>query len=453
MEQKRETRALATKVVRRLRRAGHDAFFAGGCVRDMLLGREPSDYDVATSARPEVVARLFPRTVAVGKAFGVVRVRLDGGEFDVATFRVEGPYSDGRRPDTVRFASAREDVLRRDFTINGLLYDPLEKVVLDWVGGKADLRAGLIRAIGDPAARFAEDRLRLLRAVRLATQLGFRLERKTRRALARLAPEVASVSGERIREELKRLLLARRRTSGLRLLDAVGLLAVLLPEVTAGKGVPQGASAHPEGDVFEHTLLAMRKLRRPRWPLVLALLLHDIGKPLTFVRRPQITFYGHEAAGDALSREVCHRLKVSREEREAVAWLVRNHLRLRDAPHMRQGRLRQLLAHPLFEDLAELCRADALASTRDLGDYEFVRRAQKEFGGTCQLPEPLLRGADLLATGIAAGPLMGELLRRVREEQLDGSISNKEEARALVSRLLREGVSAAGEEDPTPAPM
>jgi poly(A) polymerase len=352
-----KARALATDVVRQLRRAGHDAFFAGGCVRDMLLGREPSDYDVATSARPEAVARLFPETVAVGKAFGVVRVRLQGEEFDVATFRVEGPYSDGRRPDTVRFASAREDVLRRDFTINGLLYDPLEEEVLDWVGGEADLRVGLIRAIGDAAARFEEDRLRLLRAVRFAAQLGFRLERETRRALVRLAPEVASVSGERVREELKRLLLARRRKSGLRLLDAVGLLAVLLPEVSAGKGVPQGESAHPEGDVFEHTLLAVAKLTQPKWPLVLALLLHDTGKPPTFLRRPHITFYGHEGAGEALAREVCHRLKMSREERESVAWLIRNHLRLRDAPQMRRSRLRQLLAHPLFEDLAELCRA------------------------------------------------------------------------------------------------
>jgi len=199
-------------------------------------------------------------------------------------------------------------------------------------------------------------------------------------------------------------------------------------------------------------LLAVRKLRRPRWPLVLALLLHDVGKPLTFVRRPHITFYGHEGAGEALAREVCHRLKMSRDERESVAWLVRNHLRLRDAPHMRRSRLRQLLAHPLFADLAELCRADALASTRDLGDYDFVRRAQKEFGGADQLPEPLLRGADLLAMGVAAGPLMGELLRRVREEQLDGSITGKDEALALVSRLLREGVSAAGGKASGPTP-
>jgi len=445
MEEGRKTRAVATDLVRRLRRAGHDAFFAGGCVRDMLLGREPSDYDIATSARPEAVARLFAETVAVGEAFGVVRVRADGEEFDVATFRVEGPYSDGRRPDTVRFASAREDVLRRDFTINGLLYDPLTKEVLDWVGGEADLQAGLIRAIGDPAARFEEDRLRLLRAVRFATQLGFHLERGTRRALVCLAAEVASVSGERIREEVKRLLLARRRKSGLRLLDAVGLLAVLLPEVTAGKGVPQGESAHPEGDVFEHTLLAISKLARPKWPLVLALLLHDVGKPVTFVRRPQITFYGHEAEGEVLAREVCHRLKMSREERETVAWLVRNHLRLRDAREMRRSRLRQLLAHPLFEDLAELSRADALASTRDLSAYEFVRGAQKELGDTHELPQPLVRGTDLLAMGVAEGPLMGELLRRVQEEQLEGNISSKEEALALVSRLLREGLPRTGE--------
>jgi len=437
-------RELATEVVRRLRGAGNQAFLAGGCVRDMLLGREPADYDVATSADPEDVARLFERTVAVGEAFGVVRVRLDDQAFDVATFRVEGPYSDGRRPDTVRFASAREDVLRRDFTVNGLLYDPLEDQVLDWVGGQEDLEAGLIRAVGDPAERFQEDRLRLLRAVRLATQLGFRLERVTRRALKRLAPQVTGVSGERIREELKRLLLARRRKSGLRLLDAVGLLAVLLPEVAATKGVLQGESMHPEGDVFEHSLLAVAKLRRPRWPLVLAVLLHDVGKPVTLARRPHITFYEHERAGEALARDVCGRFKMSRRERETVAWLVRQHLRLRDAPKMRRGRLRQLLSHPLVNDLVELFRADVLASTRDLSAYEFVRQAQKELGGGATLPAPLVTGTELLALGLPEGPLIGELLRRVREEQLEGTLTSKGEALALVRRLLEEGSVGGG---------
>ena len=432
-------RQLATEIVRRLSRAGEQAFFAGGCVRDMLLGREPSDYDIATSAQPAEVERLFERTTAVGEAFGVVRVRLEEREFDVATFRVEGPYSDGRRPDSVRFASAREDVLRRDFTVNGLLYDPLKEEVLDWVGGGADLEAGLIRAIGEPRERFEEDRLRLLRAVRLATELGFRIEPKTRRALKRLALEVASVSGERIREELRRLLLARRRKSGLRLLDAVGLLEVLLPEVAATKGVPQGESVHPEGDVFQHSLLALAKLRRPRWPLVLAVLLHDVGKPTTFLRRPHITFYGHERTGEGLARRVCERLKMSRREREAVAWLVLQHLRLRDAPKMRRSRLRQLLAHPLLEDLAELFRADALASTRDLAPYEFLRGAQKELGGGERLPPPLVTGTDLLALGLPEGPVIGQLLRRVREEQLEGTVSTESQAMELVRRLLESG--------------
>lgn len=445
MSEAKSLRERAEEVVRRLREAGYEAYFAGGCVRDMLLGREPSDYDIATSARPEEVERLFERTVAVGEAFGVVRVRLDDAQFDVATFRVEGPYSDGRRPDSVRYGHAREDVRRRDFTINGLLYDPVAGRVLDWVGGRADLEARLIRTIGDPYERFSEDRLRLLRAVRLATQLGFRLERETRRALKALAAEVSTVSGERVREELKRLLTARRRKSGLRLLDAVGLLEVLLPEVAATKGVPQGESLHPEGDVFEHTLLTVARLRRPRWPLVLAALLHDVGKPATFRRQPQITFYGHERVGEELARGVCDRLRMSREERETVAWLVRNHLRLRDAPKMRRGRLRQLLAHPLLEDLAELFRADALASTRDLGPYEFIRRARRELGGAETLPPPLLRGTELLAMGIPQGPLIGELLRRVREEQLEGTVNTPEEALELVRRFLARQEVSEGE--------
>jgi len=433
-------RVLATEVVARLRGAGREAYFAGGCVRDMLLGREPTDYDIATSASPGEVEQIFEHTVAVGSAFGVVRVRLDGEEFDVATFRVEGPYSDGRRPDSVRFAGAREDVLRRDFTINGLLYDPLAEEVLDWVGGRKDLEAGVIRAIGDPEERFEEDRLRLLRAVRFATQLGFRIERKTRAAIKKLAPKAAGVSGERTREELKRLLVARRRKSGLRLLDSLGLLEVLLPEVTAGKGVPQGG-LHPEGDVYEHTLLSVAKLRRPRWPLVLAVLLHDIGKPETFKRRPHITFYGHEAVGEQMARKVCSRLRMSRRERESVAWLLHNHLRLLAAPKMRRGRLRQFLAHPLLDDLCELFRADTLASSRDLSVYDFVAAARKDLGEGSALPEPLVTGTDLLSLGLREGPLIGELLRQVREEQLEGNIATREEALGLVRRLVESGDS------------
>ncbi|MCK4299112.1 MAG: CCA tRNA nucleotidyltransferase [Planctomycetes bacterium] len=443
MKTETSARALATEVVRRLRRAGHEAYLAGGCVRDMLLGREPSDYDVATGARPEEVERLFARTVAVGEAFGVVLVRVDEHEFHVATFRVEGPYSDGRRPDSVRFAGAREDVLRRDFTVNGLLYDPLEEEVLDWVGGRADLKARVIRAIGDPGERFGEDYLRLLRAVRFATQLAFRIERETRAAIKELAPKARQVSGERTREELRRLLVARRRKSGLRLMDAVGLLDVLLPEVTAGKGVLQGG-LHPEGDVFEHTLLSVAKLRRPRWPLVLAVLLHDVGKPATLVRRPHVTFYGHEEVGEQMARKVCARLKMSRRERESVAWLVRNHLRLLDAPKMRRGRLRQFLAHPLLDDLCELFRADALASSRDLTAYDFVVAAKKDLGEEPALPAPLLTGTDLLSMGLAEGPLIGELLRRVQEEQLEESITTKQEALALARRLVEEGSPGQG---------
>jgi len=430
-------RRLATEIVRTLREAGHEAYFAGGCVRDMLLGRDPSDYDVATSARPDEVRQLFARTVAVGEAFGVVRVLLDMHGFDVATFRVEGPYSDGRRPDAVRYAGAREDVLRRDFTVNGLLYDPIRDELLDWVGGRKDVEAGIIRAIGDPSERFEEDYLRLLRAVRFATQLGFRIERHTKAALKRSADKAARVSGERTREELKKLLTARRRKGGLRLLDAVGLCDVLLPEVAATKGVPQG-KLHPEGDVFEHTLLSVYKLKAPRWPLVLAALLHDVGKPLTAKRRPHITFYGHERVGETLARGVCMRLKMSRREREAVAWLVRNHLRLLDAPKMRRGRLRQFLAEPLIDDLCELVRADALASSGDLEPYEFVRRAQEESAEGGALPGPLVTGTDLLAMGIPEGPGIGELLDRVREKQLDGALSDREEALEFIRRL-REG--------------
>jgi poly(A) polymerase len=438
-------REFAIDVVRRLQEAGYQALWAGGCVRDELLGLVPKDYDVATDARPEQVRRLFPRTVAVGMSFGVVEVlgpRTPAGppRVQVATFRADVSYSDGRHPDEVRFASAREDALRRDFTINGMFFDPVRNELLDFVNGQEDLRARVLRAIGDPALRFEEDKLRLLRAVRMATRFGLRIEAATARAIRAKVGEIRVVSAERIAEELRQLLVHPQRARGVNLMDDLGLVAPILPELSPMKGLPQGLPGAPTGDLWDHVMAVLDLLgTEPSFPLALAALLHDVGKPRTVGRTPdRYTFYGHEHVGSRLASDICLRLKLSNAERERVAWLVEKHQVLSDARHMRQSKLKALLVHPGIRDLLALHRADALASGRDTDQVEFCEALLEQWTDADLNPPPVLTGHDLAKLGIPAGPVYKRLLAAVREAQLEGTVTTAAAAVDLVQRLLEE---------------
>ncbi len=427
-------RRKAERIVQRLVDAGHDALFAGGCVRDMLRGEEPHDYDVATDARPEEVEALFDRTVSVGRQFGVVIVVLGDDQFEVTTFRAEGGYSDGRHPDEVRYADAREDALRRDFTINGLFYNPLADEVIDYVGGEADLQARVIRAIGDPAQRFAEDALRLLRAVRFAARFGYRIEPGTMAALEAYAAAIAQVSGERVRDELGRILTGPNRGDALELLRATGLLAAILPEVAAMEGCGQPDEFHPEGDVLTHTRLCLDALSDPSVPLAFATLLHDVGKPPTRTEADRVRFNQHDRVGAQLARAICRRLRFSTAATEHVVDLVAQHMRFMVVRQMRESRLKRLLRSPHIEDHLELHRVDCLASHGDLGNHEFCRQQLAALGEADIRPPRLLTGDDLIDLGYTPGPLFSQILERVEDAQLEGDVQTRDAALALVRR-------------------
>lgn len=431
-------------VADRLHRAGFAAYLVGGAVRDLLMAREPRDLDIVTDARPHEVAALFPGAVMVGAAFGVVRVREAGAAVDVATFRREGPYLDGRRPAFVEFATLEQDVRRRDFTVNALLLDLLTGAVVDLVGGGADLGARRIRAVGDPAARFAEDRLRMLRAVRLAAELDFTIEARTLRAIRRHAAAITQVSAERLRDELLRLLVAPGRARGVRLLQESGLLAPLLPEVAATVGVPQPPEYHPEGDVFTHTVLTLHHLEEPTPVLALAALLHDVGKPPTLERADRLRFPGHDVVGAALAERVCRRLRLSGAMTARVVTLVRDHLRLQDVPRMRPGRAKRVLAREDLPDLLALHRADVLASHGDLATYHWVREAAARLTEEERRPPRLLTGDDLIALGYRPGPRFRDILEAVEEAQLDGRVRTRAEAEALVRERFPQGATGEG---------
>jgi len=429
-------RDAAEAVVRSLREAGHAAYFAGGCVRDLLMGRPPEDYDIATDAPPDKVLSLFPGSVAVGAAFGVVRVKAGADEFEVATFRADGPTADGRRPVSVRFCSAEEDVRRRDFTVNGMLYDPLDDRVLDWVGGRRDIACKVIRTIGDPRERFAEDRLRMLRAVRFASDLDFAIESDTYEAIRAAAERLTQISAERIRDELFKILTlpGARPARGVRLLLDTGLLEAILPEVARMAGVEQPARFHPEGDVFEHTCLMLETLRRRSPELALAVLLHDVGKPLTQTFEERIRFDEHDRVGAEVARDICARLRLSKNQTDNVVALVSQHMRIASARSMRPAKLKRLLADPRFEDHLELHRADCLASHAKLDVYEFLLRKRAEWSAQEISPPPLVNGKDLIALGLQPGPLFSRILQDVRDRQLDGELRTRDEALAYVQR-------------------
>lgn len=433
-------RSAAENIVRRLRAQGHEALFAGGCVRDHLRDVEPRDYDVATDALPERVAALFPgRSDLVGKSFGVVIVREGGHAIEVATFRRDGPYLDGRHPSSVTFTDAEEDARRRDFTVNALFWDPVSGEIRDYVGGRADLGARLLRAVGDPDKRFDEDKLRLLRAVRFAANLGFEIEGETWRALRARASEILAVSAERVRDELSRWLTGPDPARGLDLMDGSGLLAVLLPEVAAQKGVDQPPQFHPEGDVFTHVRLMLEKLRGAGEVLAWSVLLHDIGKVTTrsVDRDGRIRFNGHEVVGERMARDVLARLRFSNAKMDAICACVGNHMTFKDAPEMRASTLKRLLGRETFGDELELHRIDCLASHGDLSIYDFLVQRRSETSAEALKPEPLLRGKDLLDRGVAAGPRVGEMLRDAYELQLDGRLRDREAALAWLDGQLR----------------
>jgi poly(A) polymerase len=435
-------KAAAISVVRELQKKNHEALFAGGCVRDALLRRKPQDYDVATSARPEEVERLFKRTIPVGKSFGVVRVRVGVQEVEVATFRSEGKYVDGRRPSSVRFTDARHDAERRDFTVNGLFYDPISKKILDFVNGRADLKKRVLRAIGNPAARFREDHLRLLRCVRFAAQLDFQIERQTWLALQKLAPKIRSVSAERVREELNKILVSRNVLKGFRLLKRSGLLRYVLPEVEAMEGVGQPRAFHPEGDVWVHTLKVVEGLKKPSVPLAWGALLHDVGKPPTFEKSSvrghyRIRFPEHARVGAEMSDKILRRMRFSNAEREAIVDMVANHMTFKDVKAMRLSTLKRLLARPTFEEELELHRSDCLSSHRNLENYRFLQKKKKELSQQQIRPPRLIGGKDLIELGLTPGPSFGQILAGVEEAQLEGRVRTREEALDLARCLSK----------------
>ena len=432
-------RAFATTVACRLGEAGFRAVFAGGCVRDMLLGAEPSDYDVATSATPEQVLALFERALPVGAAFGVVRVLSAGSqpmEVEVATFRGETTYSDGRHPDQVAFTDEKLDVKRRDFTINGLLFDPLKLEVLDYVDGRRDLERKLIRAIGDPQRRFREDHLRLLRAVRLAAKLAFEIDGPTFGALKSCAAQITVISAERIRDELNLMLTGPAPRRALELLKKTGLLKHILPEVDALAGVLQPPEFHPEGDVWTHTLLMLGLMENAPLALALGVLLHDIGKPPTFEQLDRIRFNEHERVGAALAESILTRLKYSNEEIERVVSLVRQHMVFKDAGHMRPATLKRFLRQPDFDAHLELHRLDCLASHGNLDMHQFCKTQREALSAETLNPPPLITGNDLIALGLTPGPRFKIILKEVEDEQLEGRLASKEQALEFVRRMM-----------------
>lgn len=428
---------LAREIVRQLHSAGFQAFFAGGCVRDFLLHLDPKDFDVATDARPEELLRLFPGALQVGAHFGVVIVRDGSAQVDVATFRSDRDYTDGRRPSSVHFETdPRQDVLRRDFTINALLLNPETDEVIDFAGGRQDLDRGIIRAIGDAEVRFREDHLRMLRAVRFAARFGFTIHDQTKAAILKLRSSIRSVSAERVRDEIVRILIEGGARYGFELLDETGLLTEILPEIAAMKGVEQPPEFHPEGDVWKHTLLMLERMKSPTPSLAMGVLLHDVGKPVTFRVAERIRFDGHVEAGVQIARGILTRLRFSNEDAQQVIALVENHMKFKDVARMRESTLKRFLRLHNFEEHLELHRLDALSSNGILENYQFAASKRSEFGTEQIAPPRLVSGHDLMAAGFQPGPEFSRILHAIEDAQLEGRIQSKEEGLELARNLL-----------------
>ena len=440
----------ALEVATKLRDAGHQALYAGGCVRDRLMGRQAKDIDIATSALPDQVEALFPKTVAIGKAFGVIQVLHRGHPFEVATFRTDRDYTDGRRPDSIVFSTAEEDAKRRDFTVNGLFYDPFADRVIDYVGGVEDIRRRVIRAIGDPHARFAEDYLRMLRAVRFASVLEFAIDPETENAIRAHAPRITDIAAERVQQELTRLLTeAPRAGNGLRLLQRTGLLPVILPEITEMIGCEQPPEYHPEGDVFTHTGIMLDSLKHPTPVLAYATLLHDVGKPPTFEKIEQpdgtakIRFHGHADVGARMTEAILERLRMPRQTIDDVTHCVRNHMRFGEVSRMKESTLRRLVGAPTFETELELHRVDCESSHGLTTNIEFLHTFVERLRSEPALPQPWVGGKDILALGVPSGPAVGRWLRLAYDAQLEGRQPDRDAMLAWLAQEIRNGRAAS----------
>lgn len=426
---------LANQIVKTLWDKGFDAYLAGGCVRDKLRGVAPKDYDIATSARPEDIQKIFAKTVPVGVAFGVILVIEEGTAFELATFRKEGGYQDGRHPTEVAFTTVEEDARRRDFTVNGLYLDVRSNKVLDFVGGEADIKKKVIRTIGDPTHRFTEDHLRLLRAVRFAVQLGFEIEKETWTAVCKLADKIKLVSQERIRDELSKILTSPNPGRGIRLLDECGLVQHVMPELLLMKGVEQPAEYHPEGDVWIHTLMLLDQLSNAPIELAMGALLHDIAKPQTFVRaEDRIRFHGHDVIGAQMSRDICKRLTFSNDQTDLICALVNEHLRFKDAFNMRLSTLKRFLSIDRFDLHMELHKIDCMASHKKMDAYNFCKAKVEEFSKLPPPPSKLVTGEDLIGLGFKPGKDFAKILRAMEDGVLEGTITTKEEALNFVKQ-------------------
>ena len=430
----------AAEIVQRLQSAGFAAFWVGGCVRDFLLGREPQDFDIVTDAKPEQVEKLFKRTIAVGRKFGVMVVVEGGHQFQVATFRAEADYQDGRRPEKIIFATAEADALRRDFTVNGLFYDPISQQTHDWVGGEKDLRAKIIRTIGKPEERFGEDHLRLLRAVRFAAQLNFEIEPKTFAAVKSLAPKIKLISAERIRDELLKLFRPPHAARGLVLLRNSGLLPFVLPELAATISCEQSPDYHPEGSVFNHICLMLEKLPADAHEsLSWTVLMHDIAKPVTAERDAKtgaIHFYGHEKVGAEIAEKILQRLRFPKKQIDEIVTCVLHHMQFKDVKQMRKSTLRRLLLRETFLLELELHKLDCLGSHGDLELYDFLVKQAEELKMKPAIRPPLLTGKDLIELGMKPGKELGAMLHEVREKQLQDELKTPRQAKAWVMKQI-----------------
>lgn len=432
-------RDAAVELARRLKAAGHEALFAGGCVRDKLLGREPKDFDIATSARPEEVLGLFPGANEVGAHFGVVIAKHSGFHVEIATFRTDGSYRDGRRPETVTFSTPQEDAQRRDFTVNGLFERPESGEVIDHVGGVADLRASVLRAIGNPVARFKEDGLRLLRAVRFATTLGFEIEPLTLAAIRECAPLLQRISPERIRDEFSKILTSPRRRAGVELLVGTGLMEHIVPEFLKTIGCEQPPEWHPEGDVYTHTCIMLEMLEPDAaLELCLAVLLHDIAKPPCQTFDDRIRFNGHDAMGAEMADAILRRLRYPNDVIAAVVPMVARHMQFMNVKQMRTAKLKRFMAEPTFPEEMELHRVDCGSSNGFTDNYEFLQAKAAEFAAEPLIPPPLVTGRDLIKLGLKPGPRFKEILEAIQTEQLEGRILDREAALAYLKELAAE---------------